>query len=72
MANVNTVILPLEWAVNISLVIFLLVEIVTGFRGLQLMARAQAVKFQLSQIHPGLEMRERKRRRSGGEKTEEQ
>lgn len=63
MANINTVILPLEWAICIPLVVFLLVEIIIGLRALQLMVRAQAVKFQLSQIHPGLEMRERRRKR---------
>ena len=52
MANINTIILPLEWAINIPMIVFLLLEIVTGFRALQLMAKAQGVKFQVSELHP--------------------
>ncbi len=50
LANVSTIILPLEVAVNIVFLLFLLVQIVLGFRALQLMIRAQAVKFHLSQF----------------------
>lgn len=59
MVNVNTVILPLEWAVNIPIAAFILFEIVVGLRAMHLMTRAQAVKFQISQIHPAL-LRQRK------------
>ena len=47
-ANVDTVILPLERAVNIVLLTFLLVQVLLGFGALQLMVKAQAVKFHLS------------------------
>lgn len=47
-ANVDTIILPLERAVNILLLIFLLAQLLLGFRALQVMAKAQAVKFHLS------------------------
>ena len=50
MANVDTIILPLERAINIILALFLLVQLVLGFRALQLMVRAQAVKFHLTQF----------------------
>ena len=60
MANVDTLILPLEWAVNTPIAAFILVEIVTGLRAIQLMTRAQAVKFRISQIHPAL-LRRRER-----------
>ena len=59
MSNVSTVVLPLEWAVNALITAFILVEIVTGLRAIQLMTRAQAVKFHISQIHPAL-LRKRK------------
>ena len=54
MANVDTIILPLEWAVNVPITALILVEIVMGLRAIQLMTRAQAVKFRISQIHPAL------------------
>ena len=50
MANVDTVILPLERAINIVLGVFLLVQLALGFRALQLMVRAQAIKFHLTQF----------------------
>ncbi len=50
MANVNTIVLPLERATDIPLLLFLLAQLALGFRGLQLMIRAQAVKFHLSQF----------------------
>lgn len=48
LGNINTIVLPLETAVNIVLLAFLLAHVVLGFRALQLMVRAQAVKFHLS------------------------
>ena len=59
MTNVSTLVLPLEWAVNAPIAAFIVVEIVTGLRAIQLMTRAQAVKFRISQIHPAL-LRQRK------------
>lgn len=61
MANTNTTILPLDTAINIPLLAFLLAELCLGFRALQLMIGAQAVKFYLSQFAPpdGVEMRSR-------------
>lgn len=54
MANVNTIIVPLEWAINMPMTLFLIVQIITGFRALQLMTRAQAVKYHLSQLQSQL------------------
>ena len=48
--NVDTIILPLERAVNIVLIPFLCAQLVLGLRALQLMVRAQAVKFHLTQF----------------------
>ena len=48
LANINTIILPLERAVNILFLIFLVVEIVTGFRALHVLIKAQALKFHLA------------------------
>ena len=48
LANVNTIILPLERAVNILFLIFLLVETVTGLRTLHVLIKAQALKFHLA------------------------
>ena len=47
-ANIDTVILPLERAVNILLLCFLVAQLSLGFRALQVMVKAQAVKFHLS------------------------
>lgn len=49
-ANLDTIILPLERAVNIIMGLFLLIQLLLGFRALQLMVRAQAVKFHLTQF----------------------
>lgn len=54
MANVNTIILPLEWAINCPLVLFLLLQIFAGFRALQLLIRVQAVKYHVSLLQPHL------------------
>ncbi|XP_019856968.1 PREDICTED: transmembrane protein 17-like isoform X2 [Amphimedon queenslandica] len=51
--NVNTVLLPLEFAVNGPLLFFLFVQIVTGFRSLQLMIQAQKVKYHISLLKFG-------------------
>eukprot|EP00731_Ephydatia_muelleri_P023399 Em0015g982a len=61
MANTNTIILPLDAAINVPLLAFLLAQLCLGFRALQLMIGAQAVKFYLSQFAPqdGVEMRSR-------------
>ena len=48
LVNINTIILPLERAVNILFLIFLVVEIVTGFRALHVLIKAQALKFHLA------------------------
>lgn len=48
LANIDTIILPLERAVNIVLLIFLVVQLCLGFRALQLMVQAQTIKFHLS------------------------
>ena len=48
LANIDTIILPLERAVNIVLLTFLVVQLCLGFRALQLMVQAQAIKFHLS------------------------
>ncbi len=50
LANIDTVLLPLERAVNIVLLLFLLAQLLLGLRALQLMVKAQAVKFHLSQF----------------------
>jgi len=50
LANVNTIVLPLERAASIPLLSFLLAQLPLGFRALQLMVRAQAIKFHLSQF----------------------
>ncbi len=50
LANIDTVVLPLERAVNIVLLLFLLAQLLLGLRALQLMVKAQAVKFHLSQF----------------------
>ena len=47
-ANVDTIVLPLERAVNIVLLTFLLVQLFLGFRALHIMVKAQAIKFHLS------------------------
>ena len=49
-ANTNTLVLPLERAVNIPLLVLLLAELLLGLRAVQLIVRAQAVKFHLSQF----------------------
>lgn len=54
MCNINTVILPIEWAINIPLVLFLVVQICTGFRALQRMVSIQAIKYQVSLLQPRL------------------
>lgn len=51
LANIDTIILPLERAINIVLALFLLSQLLLGFRALQLMIRAQAVKFHLTQFN---------------------
>lgn len=48
LANVNTIILPMERAVNILFLIFLIVEAVTGFRALHVLIKAQVLKFHLA------------------------
>lgn len=48
LANVSTVILPLERAVNILFLVFLVVETITGFRALHVLIKAQALKFHLA------------------------
>lgn len=48
--NVDTIILPLERAINIVLIMFLSTHLLLGLRALQLMVRAQAVKFHLTQF----------------------
>ena len=48
LANVDTIILPLETAVNILFLIFLVVETATGFQALHVLIRAQALKFHLA------------------------
>lgn len=48
LANVNTIILPLERAVNILFLIFLVVEFATGFFALRVLIKAQALKFHLA------------------------
>ena len=50
LANIDTLILPLERAVNIVLLLFLVAQLLFGLRALQLMVKAQAVKFHLSQF----------------------
>ncbi|XP_064392157.1 transmembrane protein 17B-like [Halichondria panicea] len=50
LVNMDAVILPLERAVNIVLLLFLLAQLLLGLRALQLMVKAQAVKFHLSQF----------------------
>lgn len=50
LANVDTILLPLERGVNIVMGVFLCVQLLLGFRALQLMVRAQAVKFHLTQF----------------------
>ena len=50
LANVNTIVLPLERAATIPLLGFLLSQLILGFRALQLMVKAQAIKFHLSQF----------------------
>lgn len=50
LANVDTIILPLERAVNIVMGVFLCSQLLLGFRALQLMVRAQAIKFHLTQF----------------------
>ena len=50
LANVDTIVLPLERGVNIVMGVFLCVQLLLGFRALQLMVRAQAVKFHLTQF----------------------
>ncbi len=50
LANIDTVVLPIERAVNIVLLLFLLAQLLLGLRALQLMVKAQAVKFHLSQF----------------------
>lgn len=48
LANVSTIILPLERAVNILFLLFLIVEVITGFRALHVLIKAQALKFHLA------------------------
>ena len=48
LTNVDTIILPLERAVNILFLVFLVVETATGFRALHIVIRAQALKFHLA------------------------
>lgn len=50
LGNVDTLILPLERAINMVLALFLVSQLVLGFRALQLMIQAQAVKFHLTQF----------------------
>lgn len=54
MANVNTIILPLEWVVNAPMVFFLLSQVLTGLRTLQLIVQAQSTKYHLTQLHARL------------------
>ncbi len=59
MANTNTIILPLEWAINIPMTVFLLYEVITGVVALHLMIKAQGIKFHVSRLHPHfVQMRE--------------
>ena len=50
LGNVDSIVLPLERAINIVFLAFLLLQLLLGFRALQLMIRAQAVKFHLTQF----------------------
>ena len=52
MANTDTIILPLEWAINIPMAVFLLYEITTGVVALHLMIKVQGIKFHVSRLHP--------------------
>ena len=54
MANTNTVILPLEWAVNIPMTLFLVCEVICGVVALHLLIKSQGIKFQVNQLHPRL------------------
>ena len=51
MVNISTVILPIEYAVNVPLALFLVVQLVTGFRALQLFIRSQVVKYHVSLLN---------------------
>jgi len=52
LANVDTIILPMERAVNILYLMFLLVQTMTGLQALQVFIKAQALKFHLAtQFH---------------------
>lgn len=51
MVNISTVILPIEYAVNVPLALFLVVQLVTGFRALQLFIRSQVVKYRVSLLN---------------------
>ena len=50
LANINTIILPLERAIGVPLLAFLLLQLFLGFRALQLMVKAQAIKFHLNSV----------------------
>ena len=51
MVNISTVILPIEYAVNVPLALFLVIQLVTGFRALQLFIRSQVVKYHVSLLN---------------------
>ena len=54
MANTDTLVLPLEWAVNIPMALFLLFQVISGVVALHLLIKAQGVKFQVNRLHPQL------------------
>ena len=51
MVNISTVILPIEYAVNVPLALFLVIQLVTGFRALQLFIRSQVVKYHVGLLN---------------------
>ena len=48
LANVSTIILPLERAINILFLAFIVVETITGFYALHVLIKAQVLKFHLA------------------------
>jgi transmembrane protein 17 len=56
MANINTIVLPLEWAVNIPMIVLLIVQLLCGVRALQLMIRSQAIKYHIGHRHMQLRL----------------
>lgn len=52
LANVDTIILPMERAVNILYLAFLVVQTIAGLHALRVLIKAQALKFHLAtQFH---------------------